>query len=246
MSSQKNIRDENMVTDTYKVTEELKEQGWLYDDTGVYVPYTHKNEEFYDHRDVYLKIKKHPKISNHLVYIFGKMEEGLFYPAESYISPNLINEKDKKLTRTLSYMGKRYGLNAGDKVYVKFVKSFKNNINSADCLDILKVEDYEVPNEPNMVNLTVQYVKDSHHNFMNMFDLARLALGEPVYNYPYRKMYHCPFHDDARPSGETLYSVFKCLSKKKQYDQTGLLMKLYNLDTLEEVEAKFQELKRNS
>ena len=242
MKNTKNTGADKMVTGTYKVTEDLMEKGWLYDDTGVYVPYTHKNEEFYDHRDVYLKIKKHPKISNHLVYIFGKMEEGLFYPAESYISPNLINEKDKKLTRTLSYMGKRYGLNAGDKVYVKFVKSFKNNINNADCLDILKVEDYEVPNEPNMVNLTVQYVKDSHHNFMNMFDLARLALGEPVYNYPYRKMYHCPFHDDARPSGEALYSVFRCLSKKKQYDQTELLMKHFDLDTPQEAEEKFQEL----
>ena len=81
------------------------------------------------------------------------------------------------------------------------------------------------------------------------YDCINAAISNLEYlknNYPYHKMYHCPFHDDARPSGETLYSVFKCLSKKKQYDQTGLLMKLYNLDTLEEVEAKFQELKRNS
>ena len=235
-----------MKTDVYKITEDLEEKGWLYDDTGVYVPYTHKNKEFYDHRDVYLKIKKHSEINNHLVYIFGKMEDGLFYPALSYISPNLINDNDKKLTRSLMYMGKRYGLNAADKVYINFVKSFKNDINSADCLDILKVEDYEVPNEPNMVNLSLDYVKDGHHNFMNMFDLTRLTLGEPVYSYTIRKMYNCPFHDDAQPSGEALFSVFRCLSKKKQYDQTELLMKLYNLDTPEEAEVKFQELKRNS
>ena len=97
-----------------------------------------------------------------------------------------------------------------------------------------------------MVNLSLDYVKDGHHNFMNMFDLARLVLGEPVYSYTIRKMYHCPFHDDAQPSGEALFSVFRCLSKKKQYDQTELLMKLYNLDTPEEAEVKFQELKRNS
>ena len=88
-----------MKTDVYKITEDLEEKGWLYDDTGVYVPYTHKNKEFYDHRDVYLKIKKHSEINNHLVYIFGKMEDGLFYPALSYISPNLINDKDKKLNK---------------------------------------------------------------------------------------------------------------------------------------------------
>ena len=235
-----------MKTAVYKITEELEEQGWLYDDTGVYIPYTHKNEEFYDHRDVYLKIKKHPNISNNLVYILGKMEDGFFYPAESYISPNLINEKDNMLTRSVSYIGKRYGLNAGKKVYVGFVKSLKNDIITADCLEILKVMDYKAQNKPDMVNLTIPYVKDSHHNFMNMFDLAKLALGEPVYSYTIRKMYHCPFHDDAKPSGEALYSVFRCLSKKRQYDQTELLMKLYGLDTPVEAEAKFQELKHNS
>ena len=60
MKNTKNTGADKMVTGTYKVTEDLMEKGWLYDDTGVYVPYTHKNEEFYDHRDVYLKIKKHP------------------------------------------------------------------------------------------------------------------------------------------------------------------------------------------
>ena len=61
-----------MITDIYKVTEELEEQGWLYDDTGVYVPYTHKNEDYYDYRNVFLKIER--ESSNELRYTFVKLE----------------------------------------------------------------------------------------------------------------------------------------------------------------------------
>ena len=61
-----------MKTDVYKITEDLKEKGWLYDDTGVYVPYTHKNEDYYDYRNVFLKIER--ESSNELRYTFVKLE----------------------------------------------------------------------------------------------------------------------------------------------------------------------------
>ena len=56
----------------------------------------------------------------------------------------------------------------------------------------------------------------------------------------------CPFHDDHNPSAEVLTSAFRCFAEKIQLDQTGFLMKHFDLNTSKEAEAKFQELKRNS
>ena len=236
-----------METDVYKITEELKEKGWLYDDTAVYVPYTHKNDEFYDHRNVYLKISRHPNM-DWLIYTFVKLEDRLFYAMESHISEALICEEDKELVKTLSQIGRRLQLNAGKGVYIKFVESFKDTITSADCLDVLKVSEFALPDNDDTTNLTIPYIKNSHHNFTDMRELVKLALGEAVYDYPKRgrSMYHCPFHDDHNPSAEVLTSAFRCLAEKIQLDQTGFLMKHFDLDGPQEAEAKFQELKRNS
>ncbi len=242
MSSQKNIGDENMITDTYKVTEELEEQGWLYDDTGFYVPYTHKNEEYYDHRNVFLKIER--ESSNELRYTFVKLENGLFYPMHNYLSPTLIGEVDKKLKRKISNIGNGINLNAGKGIYSEFVDSFRKTIMDSDCLDVLKIEEFEFQNADNLVNLTVPYEKDKHHNFMTMMDLAKLVLGEPYYDYSNKgyTMHLCPFHDDHKPSGKASYHVFRCYKEHIQLDQTGFLMKHFNLDTPQEAEEKFQEL----
>ena len=236
-----------METDVYKITEELKEKGWLYDDTGIYVPYIHKNDEFYDYRDVYLKISRHPNM-DWLIYTFVKLEEGLFYAMESHISETLICEEDKKLVKILSQIGRRLRLNAGKGVYIKLVNSFKDAITSADCLDVLKVSDFILPDNDNPINLTVPYIENSNHNFSDMRELVKLVLGEPVYDYPKRgcSMYRCPFHDDHNPSAEVSMSAFKCLAEKIQLDQTGFLMKHFDLNTPKEAEDKFRELKRNS
>ena len=231
-----------MNTNIYKITKELEEKGWLNDDTGVYVPYTHKNEEFHDYRDVFLKIER--TSSNELRYTFVKLEDDLFYSMHSYTSPTLIGKVDKQLKKKMANMGTSINLNAGEGIYSKFVDSFRKTIMDSDCLDVLKVEDFALLEADPHVNLTVPYEKDKHHNFMNMMDLAKLVLGEPYYDYPdkCRTMYLCPFHDDHKPSGEALYHVFRCYSEHMQLDQTGFLMKYYDLNTPQEAEDKFQEL----
>lgn len=231
-------------TDIYKVTEELKEKGWLYDDTGVYVPYTHKNEDYHDYRSIYLKISRLLDLDNYLVYTFVKLEDGLFYPMESCFSNALISDEDKQLKRKISHIGIKSWLNAGKGIYIDFVDSIKKDINDVDCLNVLKVEDFAFPNEIDLFNLTLRCKKNKHHNFMNMMDLMKLILGEPYYDYSDkgRTMYLCPFHDDHKPSAEASYHVFRCYTEKIQLDQTGILMKIYGLKTPQDAEEKFQEL----
>ena len=235
-------------TDIYKVTKDLESKGYVYDDTGVYVPYTHKNEEYYDSREVYLKIER--EYSNKLRYTFVKLEDGLFYPMGDYISEALICAEDKKLATKLSQMGRRFKLNAGNGVYKKFVDSFKDTITSADCLEVLKVDTFTLPDNDNLTNLTVPYEKYANHNFVSLIDLAELILGKPEYEYhdkfPAYVSYKCPFHDDNNPSALIYDFAFKCQSEKIQLDQTGFLMKYFNLNTPKEAEEKFQELMKNS
>lgn len=237
-----------MKTDVYKITDDLEEKGWLYDDTGVYVPYTHKNEECHDNREVFLKIERQTS-KQELNYTFVKFENGLFYPlSTSYKSETLINEYDKYLIKKITSRGIFCSLNTRQGIFKDFVAEFKEAILNADCLDILKISDFTLPNSNNLINLTVPYKKDSHHNFMDMRELFKLATGlEPTRKYPNYNQQVCPFHDSDSDGNALVYScVFKCTVYKKQYDQTEFLMELFDLDAPEEAETKFQELKHNS
>ncbi|WP_405309891.1 hypothetical protein [Methanobrevibacter sp.] len=241
-TNSKNMEDDNMVanTDFYIVTEELKERGWMYDDTGVYVPYTHKNKEYHDNRIVFLKISRKLR-GNKLKYTFVKLEEGLFYPMSSYTSPKLINENDEYLIRKLANKGIGCGLNSREGIYIEFVSSFKEKIKNADCLDVLKLKDIDFPKQENLIDLTIPYEEDKHHNFTDMNNLMLNIMGQTLIRFktPYNH-YLCPFctNDIAKVSRH----VLRCVEDKNQYDQTEVLMKFFNLETPQEAEEKFQEL----
>ena len=216
-------------------------KGWMYDETGVYVPYTHKNEEYYDHRNVFLKIERQSS-KNELKYTLVKLEERLFYPiSSSYISKVLINEYDEYLVREISRRGIYCGLNTQDEVFINFVEQFKTAIIDADCLDVLKNMDFTIVKEENMINLTVDKKKIHHHNFMNMQDLVMMVTGQIPKKFGRIHNTHVNLFTTG-DSVEVFQSVLKCSTTKKQYDQTGFLMEYFDLDTPQEAEEKFQEL----
>lgn len=229
------------ITNIYKVTSELKEKGYLYDDTGVYVPYTHKNKDYYDNRKIFLKIERRSS-KNELRYTFVKLEEGLFYPiSSSYISKVLINEYDEFLVRKISSRGSYCGLNTQKNVFINFVLQFKTAIINADCLDVLKNSDYTIVNEEKIVNLTVDKKNSTHHNFMNMKNLVMRVTGEIPKQFGEVHNTHVNLFTNG-DSVEVFQCVLKCSTTKKQYDQTEFLMEYFDLDTPQEAEDKFQEL----
>lgn len=230
----------------YALSNELVELGYVSDDTGVYIPYTIKNTLYHDSRNIYLKISRTPSEEPEVIYTFVKLEEGLFYPLEQYVSSELLSGFDNKLKRSLGYTGKRCLLNSRKGGFVELADSFLDNICAADGLDILKKEDYDFTRIRNSVNLTVIGEKNSHHNFMDMRELVKLTTGqEPEYSYPKQgyDMFLCPFHDDHKASAHVHKHIFGCYKNNQwQLDQTAYLKLLYNLDTVQEVESKFQEL----
>ena len=231
-----------MITDNYKVTKELEEKGWLYDDTGVYIPYTHKNEEYYDNRDVFLKIERRSSKSE-LHYTYVKLEEGLFYPMSYYKSKKLIKEPDEELKRALSSRGISCGLNGRDGRYIDFIDSFRDAINAANCLDILKQKEIEICKQNGLINLTANKKDNYNHNFMDMKQLIMTITGKIPLKFGDRYNIHInPLTNDENDLVKVYRHVLRCKRTKKQYDQTELLMELFGFDTVEKVEEKFQEL----
>ena len=241
MAKSNNTEDIVAITNIYEVTSELKEKGYLYDDTGVYVPYTHKNKDYYDNRKIFLKIERRSS-KNELRYTFVKLEGGLFYPiSSSYISKVLINEHDEYLVRRISSRGSYSGLNTQEKVFIDFVEQFKTAIIDADCLDVLKNRDFTIVNEEKIVNLTVDKKNSTHHNFMNMKNLVMVVTGQMPKQFGEVHNTHVNIFTTG-DTVEVFQCVLKCLTTKKQYDQTEFLMKYFDLDTPQEAEDKFQEL----
>lgn len=237
---------DNMLKNSdYVTTTEESNDGWFFDYTGIYVPYTHKNEKYYDPRNIYLKISRQVEKEPKLVYTWGKVEDQLFYPMETCWSSELICDNDKTLTRGISYAGKRCNLNSGKGVYKNFIKDIKDKINDFDGLTVLKEEDYDFLKITPFDNFTVD-LNVNNHNFMDMRELCKLALGmEPAYSYPERgyDMFLCPFHNDHKPSAHVFKHTLQCFKHtQRQFDQTEFLKWLFYLNTVSEVEVKFQEL----
>lgn len=230
----------------YAIDNKLSAEGWFSDYTGVYVPYTHKNKKYYDSRNIFLKISKGLTDEQKIVYCFGKLEEGLFYPLEYCSSPELICDKDTKLARKISFTGKRCNLNSGKGSYKNFISDIQDKINDFDGVDILKSEDYNGSKITVLNSFTANSKIHKNHNFIDMRELVKLATGQnPKYTYPKKgyDMFLCPFHDDHKASARVFKHTFQCFKHtQRQFDQTEFLKWLFYLKTVPEVEIKFQEL----
>jgi len=113
----------------------------------------------------------------------------------------------------------------------------------------LKDENYYFSKINVLTNFTVDSTTNNH-NFMDMRKLFKLALRtEPTYTYPKKgyDMFLCPFHDDHNASAKVSKHIFQCYKHDQmQFDQTAFLKRLFNLNTVKEVENKFQELQDTS
>ena len=69
---------------------ELAEDGYLYDDNGIYIPYNP------DSRDIYLKISRNQDKKCELIYAWVMKKESIFKVLTIFKRDKLINESDKK------------------------------------------------------------------------------------------------------------------------------------------------------
>ena len=126
---------------------ELAEDGYLYDDTGIYIPYTHKQEHDSDSRDIYLKVSRNPDKKCELIYSWVMKKKDIFKVLTIFKSDKLINEADKKFNGSLSIAGSEAGLNLCEDCYVNFANEFKSKIIFTDGLEVFKELFFEFPKE---------------------------------------------------------------------------------------------------
>ncbi|MEE0941759.1 MAG: hypothetical protein UIB63_01455 [Methanobrevibacter sp.] len=120
---------------------ELTEDGYLYDDTGIYIPYNP------DPRDIYLKISRNPDKKCELIYAWVMKKESIFKVLTIFKRDKLINESDKKFNESLSIAGKGAGLDSPEDCYVNFTNEFKSKIILVDGLEVFKELFFEFPEE---------------------------------------------------------------------------------------------------
>ncbi|WP_296857153.1 hypothetical protein [uncultured Methanobrevibacter sp.] len=120
---------------------ELAEDGYLYDNTGIYIPY-HP-----DTRDIYLKISRNPNKKCELIYAWVEKKNDHFKQYRFFTNDKLINQEDTKFNRSLSNAGRNSDLFSCDDCYKNFSKEFKSKILFADCLEVFKELDFEFPED---------------------------------------------------------------------------------------------------
>lgn len=120
---------------------ELAEDGYLYDDTGIYIPYNP------DSRDIYLKISRNPNKKCELIYAWVIKKEDKFKVLTIFKNDKLINEEDTKFNKSLSFTGGKAQLYSCEGCYVNFADEFKSKIIFADGLEVLKELDFEFPKD---------------------------------------------------------------------------------------------------
>lgn len=126
---------------------ELAEDGYLYDDTGIYILYTYKQEHDPDSRDIYLKVSRNPDKKCELIYSWVVKKEGKFKVLTIFKSDKLINEKDTKFNESLSFAGEGAGLGSCESCYIDFADDFKSKIILLDGLEVFKELFFEFPEE---------------------------------------------------------------------------------------------------
>ncbi|WP_295617604.1 hypothetical protein [uncultured Methanobrevibacter sp.] len=127
----------------YKVDDKLKAKGYKYDAERVYIPYTYKNSENPDCRDIYLAISRHATEECRISYYWSKCVEGVFYEIEKFIRDKLPCEETNDFNSTLARYGIEANLDSTKGSYKEFTEQIKKDIAQSNCLDILKDKDFD-------------------------------------------------------------------------------------------------------
>ena len=228
----------------YKVDDKLKAKGYKYDDQRVFIPYTYKDSENPDCRDIYLAISRHASEECKISYYWCKYVDGVFYAIEKFIRDKLPCEETNDFNSVLALCGIEANLDSKKGSFKEFAEQFKKDISQANCLDILKDKDFDF--------METYYFGDDDCcdcpylvgiNCCDMRDLVKIVFDcEPVkvYERKYRPDYeliHCILHDDEHPSASVYKHVYICegCNPSVKLDQYTLIKKAFGVNTLSEV-----------
>lgn len=229
----------------YKVDDELKAKGYEYDDARVFIPYTYKNLENPDCRDIYLAISRNVHEECEIAYYWCKKVEGEFYAIEEFTRYKLPCEETANFNSALARCGIEANLDSKEGSYKEFAEQIKKDISQANCLDILKDKDFDF--------MAGYYFGDEYLtsdeayliqlNRCDMRDLVRIVFDcEPVKSYerkylPDYELIHCILHNDEHPSASVYKHVYICegCNPPVKLDQYNLIKKAFGVENISEV-----------
>lgn len=229
----------------YKVDKKLKEKGYEYDEEQVYIPYTYKNPNNPDCRDIYLGMGRHATQECRITYWWCKKVEGVFYGIEKFQRDKLPCEETSDFNSALARCGIEANLDSRKDSYKEFAEQLKKDISQANCLDVLKDKDFDFMEGryfgDEIPTLTEQDLIDL--NKCDMRILIKIVFGhDPVKVYkrnhmPDYELMHCLLHNDKNPSASVYKHVYLCegCNPPVKLDQYTLIKKTFGVTTSSEV-----------
>lgn len=144
--------DESDIINDYWVTPELAAEGWEYDSDRAYIPFPHQTK---NGKEIFFSISRKKNKKPQVTYMWcSKKEDGSFSNMASFTRNKLLNAEDPDSNSKTSIIYKiaKTGADSGlivdnDEYYKTFFREVYEKIIMSDCLDILKNEDYEFPQQ---------------------------------------------------------------------------------------------------
>lgn len=138
----------------YIPDEEMLKKGYEWDSSGLYIPYTFKDEINPDKRDIYLKIERLPdKKTDFIIYSWNSFVDGEFKLLNYFrrsilpVEEEIDNGGKSSINRKLSYTGRIAKLNSGNNTFKDFFEELLFDIVNSPSLAVFKELDFIFPDD---------------------------------------------------------------------------------------------------
>lgn len=142
----------NITYSVYKLSDELLQKNWDYDNSAIYIPYTFKHEKNPDLRNIYLRIERIPnQKKGFMLYSWTSHEDDEYRKLNSFRRDILLTEEDidssskSSINKKLSHLGRIAKLDSGEGIYKGFFENLLIDIVNAPCLEVFKELDFDFP-----------------------------------------------------------------------------------------------------
>lgn len=151
------IKENTMSENPYKLNQALINEGFIFANDGVYVPFkayfqsigVEDSSTFKTRDDIYLFIMRNPDKKLEIKCKWAKKTSEGFHKTRGFNLDFTLDIGDEKtlkaLNKKVSFSGGKNGNPASEGTYVEFVDYFTNMIIDNDCLQVLKEDTFDFP-----------------------------------------------------------------------------------------------------
>ena len=153
------VKENQERANPYKLNQALLDEGFIFDNEGVYVPFkayyqsigVEDSSRFTTRDDIYLFITRNPDKKLELNCKWAKKTSEGFHKSRGFnldFTLDIGDEKElKALNKKVSFSGGKNNNPASEDTYVSFVDYFTTQIIDNPCLEVLKENSFEFPED---------------------------------------------------------------------------------------------------